>query len=405
MGILANSASVAMTSSAASDSRPGFVAGERIVLSVNPSGTNYSWSQAGPPGSSTTRAALSQANSAAPSFVPDIAGTYTLVCTVDAVTTYVLRLTVTQVITATSTEALRLSPLRDEQVAAPVLGFAIYHSESLGAPAYKSPDNSVRPLGSTQILDLFATSQAQVPAVATAPGWTVIGGFRMLITTDIRLEAIGAVSDPSLTMTVRLFCTTPGALGVVAGSLTDPITSTTDVETLSGSFTLPGNRLYQVQAQVVGNLGGQYFGTVRRTAPANSAPVSAGVNATCAANVISPYATISASINKPSGTIIAAMAATVTAPTAACTASISAPATHATMAATVPRPVASFIGSIAGSNMHAAMAAIVTSPTASCVGSIPSSTFLPGYLEYYSWGNADYLAGITRKQFVYAALI
>lgn len=399
MGILANSASVAMTSSAASDSRPGFVACERITLSVNPAGTNYAWSQAGPAGSSATRAAISQTNSPAPSFVPDIAGTYTIVCTVDAATTYVLRLTVTQVVTATSTEALRLSPLRDEQVAAPVLGFAVYHSSTLGAPAYKSPDNSVRPLGSTQILDLFATSQAQVQAVAVAPGWTTIGGFRMQQTTDMRLSAIGAVSDPSLSMTVRLSCVTPGALGVVPGSITDPITSTTSVEALSGVFTLPGNRLYEVQAQVVGGFGTAFFGTVRRTTPANSSPVGAGINAVCAANVSGPYATIGARVNKPSGTIVASIGARVPQPTAAFAGSISAPVVHATMAATVTSPTANCVGSITGANVHATMTASVTSPTAAFSGSIGSSIFLPGYLEYLSWGNADFVAGITRKQF------
>lgn len=399
MGILANSASVAMTTSAASDSRPGFVAGERIALSVNPAGTNYAWSQAGPPGSSPTRAAISQANSPAPSFVPDIAGTYALVCTVDAATTYVLRLTVTQVVTATSTEALRLSPLRDEQVAAPVLGFAVYHSATLGAPAYKSPDNSVRPLGSTQILDLFATGQERVDAVAVAPGWTTIGGFKMPQTTDMRLDAIGAVSDPSLSMTVRLYCVTPGAVGVVPGSITDPITSTTSVEALSPAFTLPGNRLYEVQAQVVGNIGPQYFGTVRRTSPANSAPVGAGMSAVMAANVVSPYATISGNVNKPSGAIVAAMAAHVSSPTASCIGSIGAPAVHATMAASVSSPVAAFVGTITGASIRATVAATVTSPTANCSGSIGSGSFLPGYPEYFGWTNPDYVASITRRQF------
>ena len=119
-----------------------------------------------------------------------------------------------------------------------------------------------------EILSLYSSAAQQVAAVASPPGWTVIGGFPMPTTADIRLEVLGSVSDPSLTMSVRLYCTTPGSLGPVSGSDV-VIASTTDVQQYSGQFTLQGaGRQYQMQSQVVGAAGVPYFGNVRRAAPA-----------------------------------------------------------------------------------------------------------------------------------------
>jgi hypothetical protein len=118
-----------------------------------------------------------------------------------------------------------------------------------------------------EILSLYSSSQDRIDAVATAPGWNVIGGFPMPTTADIRLDVFGLVSDASLNMTVRLYDVTPGSVGAVNGSDVH-ITSTTDDQEFSGVFTLTGGRRYQVQCQVVGNAGDNYFGCVRRAAPA-----------------------------------------------------------------------------------------------------------------------------------------
>lgn len=118
-----------------------------------------------------------------------------------------------------------------------------------------------------EILSLYATSQQPILAVAADPGWNVIGAFPMPTTADIRLDVIGSVSDPSLTMIARLYCVTPGFVGEVSGSRVQ-LTSMIDVEVFSSQFTLPGNMLYQVQVEVVGNAGDSYFGYVRRAAPA-----------------------------------------------------------------------------------------------------------------------------------------
>lgn len=57
MGILANSASVTMASSSSDDVASGFVTGESIALTTNPTGTSYEWTLGRPEGS-TTRARL-----------------------------------------------------------------------------------------------------------------------------------------------------------------------------------------------------------------------------------------------------------------------------------------------------------------------------------------------------------
>jgi hypothetical protein len=118
-----------------------------------------------------------------------------------------------------------------------------------------------------EILSLYATSNEPILAVAADPGWNVIGGFPMPTTADILLDLFGSVSDPSLTMIGRLYCVTPGFVGEVSGSRVQ-LTSTIDTEEFSSQFTLPGNMLYQVQVEVIGNSGDSYFGYARRIAPA-----------------------------------------------------------------------------------------------------------------------------------------
>lgn len=99
-------------------------------------------------------------------------------------------------------------------------------------------------------------------AVAATPGWEVIGAFTPASTASAPLDVIGAVSDASLTLRVRLYCVTAGSVGVVADS-TVSITSTVDLAASSASLALTGGRTYQYQAEVTGNAGAAYFGTVR----------------------------------------------------------------------------------------------------------------------------------------------
>jgi hypothetical protein len=120
-----------------------------------------------------------------------------------------------------------------------------------------------------EILSLYATSNRPILAVAVEPGWEVIGSLgRFPATADIRLDVTGIVSDSSLVLTTRLYCVSPGFVGEVSGSRV-ALSSTVDDQAYSSRFTLTGGRVYQVQSQIVGNEGNDYFGYMRRAAPAS----------------------------------------------------------------------------------------------------------------------------------------
>lgn len=117
-----------------------------------------------------------------------------------------------------------------------------------------------------EIISMFATASRRLDAVAVAPGWEVIGAFPMRVSASVRLSMIGSVSDASLTLSTKLYCVTPGAEGDVTGALVSRTGALVDVESFSGKFDLPAG-LYQVHAQIVGNVGDPYFGNARRVAP------------------------------------------------------------------------------------------------------------------------------------------
>ena len=110
------------------------------------------------------------------------------------------------------------------------------------------------------------TSLASILAVASEPGWNVLGTFPLDTEIDAKLDVIGSVSDDSLLMTVRIYCVEDGLVGEVTGSRAT-ISSTIDRRAYSSRIKLKANVLYQVQAQVVGGAGDDFFGLVRRAAP------------------------------------------------------------------------------------------------------------------------------------------
>lgn len=118
-----------------------------------------------------------------------------------------------------------------------------------------------------EILSLYSSAAERIDAVAVEPGWNNIGALPMPVTADIRLDALGSVSDGSLVMTIRLFDTTDGSAGPVSGSETVIASTTPDTQAFSGTFTLLGSRNYQMQCQVVGAAGDGFFGQVARVAP------------------------------------------------------------------------------------------------------------------------------------------
>lgn len=114
-----------------------------------------------------------------------------------------------------------------------------------------------------EIISVYATAEQTIDAVATTPGWNVIGAFDMPATAKVRLDVLGLVSDASLQLRARLYDVTSGSVGAVSGSEAI-LTGSSDTQVFSGVIQLTGGHTYQVQAEVTGNSGGTYFGTVRR---------------------------------------------------------------------------------------------------------------------------------------------
>ncbi len=144
-GILANSAAEQMVAgdTSATNSRSGYIVGEQITLSVSPSASSYSWAQAIPSASAPARSRLSETDQSTAKFTPDVGGTYVVTCLVDGVTSYTLVLTVTNTAVVDLAEVLRLSPVRDSQVASPTLGLALYFSSTQDALTVKDPDGNL----------------------------------------------------------------------------------------------------------------------------------------------------------------------------------------------------------------------------------------------------------------------
>jgi hypothetical protein len=151
MGILASSSSVTMTSSSSDAVSTGYVIGEQISLTTNPTGTTYAWSSATPSGSAAARSALSATAGANVKFTPDADGVYVVSCTVDSATTYVIRLTVVDVAFSTVTQVVRLSPVEDNAVPAPATGRALYFSATHNAVVLKDPSNTIFVVDTTEV--------------------------------------------------------------------------------------------------------------------------------------------------------------------------------------------------------------------------------------------------------------
>ena len=150
MGILANSATVSHTTSTDDDTNAGYLTGERITLSTV-TGSTFAWSLAAPTTSASGRAALSETDDPTPTFIPDVAGYYTLVCVLDSTVTFVQRLSVSLPAESTALEAIRLQPLTDAQVATPALGVALYYSSDQSALCMKFPGGYIHTVDTTTV--------------------------------------------------------------------------------------------------------------------------------------------------------------------------------------------------------------------------------------------------------------
>jgi hypothetical protein len=161
-GILCNSSSQTMVSGDTSPDKSvtGYARNERITLTTYPTGTTYSWSLTLPASSST--AALTDDTDAAPSFVPDTAGTYLVSVDVDG-TTYVIRIGVLAVSVSTPTETIHFEPMADAQVPAPSMGLNVFYSTTQGALASKNPAGAVAPLDTGNPTVITFTESATEP--------------------------------------------------------------------------------------------------------------------------------------------------------------------------------------------------------------------------------------------------
>lgn len=112
-----------------------------------------------------------------------------------------------------------------------------------------------------EVISAFSAANQQVPAVNGASGWFVIGSFYIPITSLVKLEVVGLVSDAGLTMNVRLFDMTSAA--PVSGTAVD-VTALVDQRVVSGRVELAGGRLYQFQAQALS--ASNVFGVVKSAA-------------------------------------------------------------------------------------------------------------------------------------------
>lgn len=194
-GILASSASVTMVSgdTSADNTFSGYVTGERITLSTTPTGTVYSWGQSIPSASATARSGLSSTTAAAPTFTPDVAGTYVITVDVDG-TDYVLRITVQSAAIAEPIEATRYSPRADTTIPAPAAGVSLYYSSTHDGLAIKDPDDNVTPLGMSAELNTFVSNITNGDLLITA----LPADPKFIGATSVHASFVGNVIDPHL---------------------------------------------------------------------------------------------------------------------------------------------------------------------------------------------------------------
>ena len=143
------SATVASGDTAADKNATGFIKGERVTLATSPTGTSYSWGIAWP-SDATARSNLTSTTAAAPSFLLEKAGYYTIDCTVDG-TDYKLRISVTEPAVATVRNAVNYQPVADTNVPTPVAGVTVYYSSTQSALAYKDTAGDIYTIDSTVV--------------------------------------------------------------------------------------------------------------------------------------------------------------------------------------------------------------------------------------------------------------
>lgn len=160
-GIVAVSATTDNIGSTSPDQNlSGYVTREQITLSTDPTGSSYRWAITKPSGSA--RSALSNKNSASPTFTPDVTGYYVISVTVDESTTYVARIAAVETST-TVLGAVNSLPLADATVNTPRTGTTVYHSSDVDEFSWRKADGTT-----VRLSALGSGSGAQIVADADA---------------------------------------------------------------------------------------------------------------------------------------------------------------------------------------------------------------------------------------------
>lgn len=124
----------------ADNSVTGFVTREQIALTVTGTPSVVAWNLARP---SASVAALSDFDDVSISFTPDVEGFYVITCVLDGTTSYVLRVSVTQVAHITTLSAVRFMPIPSASVPVPATGRTLFCSVEEDGLAVKLPDGTV----------------------------------------------------------------------------------------------------------------------------------------------------------------------------------------------------------------------------------------------------------------------
>lgn len=202
-GILANSVTQTMGSgdTAADKTVTGYLINEAIALSTFPAGTAWLWGIAKPSGA-TVRSNLNATSVAAPAFVPDAEGWWTITCTVDSTTTYVIRISVLALTQTTIAQAWRTSPVADATVPDPPAGEALFFSKDVGRWRAKDSSGTVRDVD----------PGARTGTLTMSGGTGTITDASVTANTVVALNCTTATDRGTLT-----FATTPGT-NIVATS-------------------------------------------------------------------------------------------------------------------------------------------------------------------------------------------
>jgi hypothetical protein len=188
-GITANAASKTLAAGDTSADKvvTGYVLREEITLTTSPLGSSFSWSLA-KPSTATVRSDLNDDDAASVRFTPDVEGYYTVTCTVDSTTLYILRIGVTARANAIVAEAQRWMPAYTTTVATPPAGLSAHYGTDEGLLL------TLNASGVVGLLGLLGTVGALTDADATK---SISDGVNLVLPYDtLSANRILTVSDP-----------------------------------------------------------------------------------------------------------------------------------------------------------------------------------------------------------------